>query len=127
MDLLNNLFSEFDGVCTTEGIEKIKTIGDSYMAVWVSRETDHAQALVNVGFAFLRIVEHYRFGDGQRLALRIGINSRNAVSGVIGNPNFHLIFGATRSILRQGLKVRERRSINVSKETLDLLDQASWI
>ena len=127
VDLLNNLFSEFDGVCTTEGIEKIKTIGDSYMAVTgiPHERTDHAQALVNVGFAFLRIVEHYRFGDGQRLALRIGINSGNAVSGVIGKSKFSFdIWGDSVNFASRLESSGRPGSINVSKETLDLLDQS---
>ena len=87
--------------------------------------TDHAQALVNVGFAFLRIVEHYRFGDGQRLALRIGINSGNAVSGVIGKSKFSFdIWGDSVNFASRLESSGRPGSINVSKETLDLLDQS---
>ena len=127
VDLLNNLFSEFDEVCTTEGIEKIKTIGDSYMAVTgiPHERPDHAQALVNVGFAFLRIVEHYRFGDSQRLALRIGINSGNAVSGVIGKSKFSFdIWGDSVNFASRLESSGRPGSINISRETLDLLDES---
>ena len=90
VDLLNNIFSEFDDICRKKGIEKIKTIGDAYMAVAglpVARP-DHAEVLVDVGFEFLEVIKKYQTENDDQLEMRIGIHSGDAVSGVIGKSKF---------------------------------------
>jgi len=89
IELLNEVFSYFDNLANKYGVEKIKTIGDCYMAaagVPVYRP-DHAQAL---GRMALEIQEHVREHDflGRRLRFRIGINSGPVVAGVIGRMKF---------------------------------------
>ncbi|MCY1059649.1 adenylate/guanylate cyclase domain-containing protein [Nannocystis sp. SCPEA4] len=89
VDLLNELFSEFDRMAERLGVEKIKTIGDCYMAAaGVPRaSSDHAHALTRLALAMQAYMTEYRF-EGQRLALRIGINSGPVTAGVIGRKKF---------------------------------------
>lgn len=89
VDLLNELFSEFDRMAERLGVEKIKTIGDCYMAAaGVPRPTDdHAHALTRLALAMQAYMTEYRF-EGRRLALRIGINSGPVTAGVIGRKKF---------------------------------------
>jgi adenylate cyclase len=86
---LNELFSEFDRMAERLGVEKIKTIGDCYMAAaGVPRPTDnHAHALTRLALAMQAHMTEYRF-EGRRLALRIGINSGPVTAGVIGRKKF---------------------------------------
>jgi adenylate cyclase len=81
---LNTVFTHFDGLADKHGVEKIRTIGDSYMAaagVPVSRG-DHAQALAAMALDMLDYASESAFD------FRIGINSGPAVAGVIGTHKF---------------------------------------
>ena len=87
--LLNEVFATFDGFVDELGMEKIKTVGDEYMAAaGVPRpRADHAHAAAELA---LRIRDHaaaYDFG-GNRITLRIGINSGPVVAGIIGVRKF---------------------------------------
>jgi guanylate cyclase len=89
VDLLNQVFSHFDTLVDKYGVEKIKTIGDCYMvASGVPRPRhDHAQVLVRLALEMRDFVDHRQF-NGERLELRIGINSGPVVAGVIGQKKF---------------------------------------
>ena len=84
--LLDDLFTRFDEVAATHGIEKLKTMGDAYMAVAgapLPRE-DHAVAAINAARGMLRAVAAWREEHGVALEVRIGLASGSAVGGVIG-------------------------------------------
>jgi PAS domain S-box-containing protein len=89
VELLNDVFSNFDDLVEKHGLEKIKTIGDCYMAVaGVPRPIlDHAHALTSLALDIQSCVATREF-KGRRLSLRIGINSGPVVAGVIGNKKF---------------------------------------
>jgi guanylate cyclase len=89
VDLLNEVFQCFDGLVEKYGLEKIKTIGDCYMAAaGVPRpRPDHAKALVDLALDMRAVVAERTFG-GHKLAFRIGINSGPVVAGVIGRKKF---------------------------------------
>jgi adenylate cyclase len=88
--LLNGLFSKFDQLALDLGVEKIKTIGDSYMVAGglpVPR-TDHAHAVADMGLAMIEAVERANRDLAVPLEMRIGIHSGNVVAGVIGTHKF---------------------------------------
>ena len=88
--LLDDLFTRFDGVVAECGIEKLKTMGDAYMAVAgapVPRE-DHAEAAIDAARRMLDVAAGWREAHGVELELRIGIASGSAVGGVIGVQRF---------------------------------------
>jgi adenylate cyclase len=84
--LLDDLFTRLDALAATHGIEKIKTVGDAYMAVAGAPEArpDHALAGVRFGLSTLREVAAWRAANGVALELRVGAASGPAVGGVIG-------------------------------------------
>jgi class 3 adenylate cyclase len=90
VQLLDGLFTVFDDLCGQHGVEKIKTIGDAYMAVaGVPRpDPDHAASVAELALdmqaAAVLFAEHW---PGP-LALRIGISSGAVVAGVIGHRKF---------------------------------------
>lgn len=88
--LLDGIFSEFDDVVEDLGVEKIKTIGDSYMIVagLPQHREDHAQILYQLCFELHRIAGGFVDDEGNSIRLRIGLNSGPAVSGVIGKTKF---------------------------------------
>jgi guanylate cyclase len=90
VEMLNQVFSDFDVLAKKHGIEKIKTIGDSYMAVSglsVARG-DHARAMIDFAVEMLDGVENRVGLDGRPIRLRIGINTGPVVAGVIGRDRF---------------------------------------
>jgi class 3 adenylate cyclase len=90
VELLNRLFSEFDDSAKDLGIEKIKTIGDCYMAVagLVNEIDDPPAAMVKMASEMLRSVESLNLQLGISLEIRIGINCGPVIAGVIGKSKF---------------------------------------
>ncbi len=87
---LNDMFSQFDDLTETYGVEKIKTIGDSYMVVsgMPVQKEDHALTLFNLAKEMIKISAQFKDHNGNPIKLRIGINSGPAISGVIGKSKF---------------------------------------
>ncbi len=89
VDMLNEVFVIFDGILRKYGLEKIKTIGDCYMAAAgvPSPREDHALALVRAAQEMLAYSRRYTF-HGRSLQFRIGMDSGAVVAGVIGRDKF---------------------------------------
>ena len=89
VELLNQVFSQFDDLVEKYDLEKIKTIGDCYMvASGVPRpRQDHAQAITCLALDMQEIVRQSDY-FGRKLTFRIGINSGPVVAGVIGRKKF---------------------------------------
>jgi len=90
VELLNGIFTAFDGLADKHGLEKIKTIGDAYMVVGGLPEPrpDHAEAIVAMAVDMQKEIERFRWPSGDPLVLRIGINTGPVVAGVIGTRKF---------------------------------------
>jgi guanylate cyclase len=90
VELLNEAFSFFDSLLDKYGVEKIRTIGDSYMVAsgLPRRRADHAQALVRMALEMRDFAAGHTFANGRRLSFRIGVNSGPVIAGVIGRRKF---------------------------------------
>ena len=90
VQVLDGLFSALDRLAERHGLEKIKTIGDAYMAVGGLPEPrpDHAEAVAEMALAVREEVPRHRDPAGQPLAVRIGIDTGPVVAGVIGTTKF---------------------------------------
>lgn len=84
--LLDNLTREFDVLATCHGVEKIKTIGDGYMAVAGVPEPqhDHCERLARLALDMLAAAETVGAKFGVAVKLRIGIAAGSVTAGVIG-------------------------------------------
>ena len=99
--LLDRVFSAFDDVADRLGLEKIKTIGDSYMAVAgvPAHRADHAEAAAEMALTILDDFEDDCGEDFPGLELRIGMDSGPIVAGVIGKRKFtYDIWGDTVNV-----------------------------
>ena len=87
--LLDRLFSAFDRLAERHGLEKIKTIGDAYMAVAGLPEDrpDHVEAVLEMAIDMLAQAERCT-AEGLPVRLRIGIDSGPVIAGVIGRRKF---------------------------------------
>ncbi len=88
--LLNDIFSEFDSLADRHGLEKIKTIGDAYMAVGglPQPRPDHARAVAEMALDMQAAIAQFHNSKHQSLRLRIGLHSGPAIAGVIGRRKF---------------------------------------
>jgi adenylate cyclase len=87
---LDHLFSHFDTLVEKHGLEKIKTIGDCYMAAAGVPDpcADHASRAASLALDIQAAVASSAIVDQDGLKLRIGINSGPVTAGVIGTKRF---------------------------------------
>lgn len=90
VEILNIIFSKFDRLAELHKVEKIKTIGDAYMAVagLPTPRPDHAQAIAQMALDMQAAIEQFNAESNSFFQLRIGINSGPVVAGVIGIKKF---------------------------------------
>ncbi len=90
VDFLDGLVRTLDALCEQHGVEKIKTIGDSYMAAagFDGRADEGAAAIGRFGLAMLAVIQDERPLGGRKLDVRIGIHCGPATAGVIGDTRF---------------------------------------
>jgi class 3 adenylate cyclase len=88
--VLDDLFSALDDLAERHGLEKIKTVGDAYMAVGGLPEPrpDHAEAVAEMALDVREEVGRHLDPGGRPLAVRIGIDTGPVVAGVIGRRKF---------------------------------------
>ncbi len=88
--MLDGLFRRFDAIAAAHGLEKIKTIGDAYMAVagLPTRCDDHARRAARAALDMRDAVASLGPMEGATLSVRIGLHSGSVVAGVIGSHKF---------------------------------------
>lgn len=90
VNLLNQIFSEFDHLADTHGLEKIKTIGDAYMVVGGLPHpmANPVAAIADMALDMQQAIQQYQRADQNPFRLRIGIDTGPVVAGVIGRKKF---------------------------------------
>jgi class 3 adenylate cyclase len=95
VELLNQIFSDFDRLAIHHGLEKIKTIGDAYMVVGglPTPRDDHADAIANMSLDMQLAIANFNnnmnlLNLNNDISIRIGINTGSVVAGVIGVNKF---------------------------------------
>jgi adenylate cyclase len=88
--LLNEIFTDFDNIADNRGIEKIKTIGDAYMAAagLPVPAADHAERAAHMALDMIQALMRFNERNACRFQMRIGMNSGAVVAGVIGRRKF---------------------------------------
>jgi adenylate cyclase len=127
VSFLDDLFSRFDALAATCGVEKIKTIGDSYMAVAGAPEPrpDHAEAAMALARGMLVILAEVCERDDLDLELRIGLASGSVVGGVIGQKRILFdLWGDTVNLASRMESSGVPGRIQVAPSTWELLREA---
>ena len=90
VDVLNDIFTRFDSIANNRGLEKIKTIGDAYMAAagLPVPVADHAARAAHMALDMLEVMDRYNEQSHHKLKVRIGISTGAAVAGIIGKRKF---------------------------------------
>jgi class 3 adenylate cyclase len=125
--LLDEIFSTFDHLAHAHGVEKIKTIGDAYMAVSglpVPRP-DHAEAMAVMAIGMQEAFRGVMRNRGLALELRVGMHSGPVAAGVIGRQKFtYDLWGDTVNLASRMESHGEPSRIHVSPTTRALLGDA---
>jgi class 3 adenylate cyclase len=90
ISLLNSVFTKFDDLSQKHRAEKIKTIGDAYMAVAgvPIQSSNHAGQMAALALDMQQVIARHNRDTGQSLQIRIGLHSGPVVAGVIGKQKF---------------------------------------
>ena len=122
--MLDDLFTRFDELAERHGLEKIKTIGDSYMAVAGAPDPrpDHAVAAIEFARAMIEVVGDTRSHGDADLQVRIGVASGAVVGGVIGRQRLLFdLWGDTVNLASRMESSGVPGRIHVAGTTRDLL------
>ncbi|MCB1144311.1 MAG: response regulator [Leptospiraceae bacterium] len=128
VDELNSYFIEFDQITQKYGLEKIKTIGDSYMCVGglPKRNDTHPSDTVLAGLEMQEYMNRRRIQSLEEgkvpWDLRIGIHTGSVVAGVIGKKKFaYDIWGDTVNVASRMESTGQEGKVNISEDTYHLI------
>jgi adenylate cyclase len=124
VEMLNDLIRRFDELAAEHGVEKIKTIGDAYMAVAGLPEpaTDHAARLAGMALEMRAAARKTAARFGVELTLRIGIAMGPVMAGVIGTKKFSYdVWGDPVNLAARLENSCEANCIHVSRELRERL------
>jgi class 3 adenylate cyclase len=123
-DTLDQLFRRFDQIADRHGLEKIKTVGDAYMAVAGAPVPmpSHAAAAVAMAVDMVAEARQIRWPSGDPVEMRTGVASGPAVAGVIGQRKFaYDLWGDTVNLASRLQQIGEPGRVLVSESTADRL------
>ena len=124
VEILDEIFRRFDAICARHGVEKIKTIGDAYMAACgcPDAEIDHAKKVVAAAIDLRNSLLDFCQKEGLHLNLRIGIHTGMVIAGVIGDQRFgYDVWGDTVNIASRMESTAGVGEIQISNTTKEFM------
>ena len=121
---LDDCFNAFDVIVARCGVEKIKTIGDAYMAVGglpVPNST-HPEDVVQAALEMRDFIAERWRGGGAGLGIRIGVHTGPVVAGIVGRKKFQYdVWGDTVNTAARMESSGAAGQVNISQTTHDFL------
>lgn len=124
VELLNDIFTRFDVRAGKLGLEKIKTMGDGYMAAGglPMPRPDHAEICAEMAIGMLNDLENFNHETGADLSMRVGMSSGPVVAGVIGHNKFSYdLWGNTVNTASRMESTSHNNCVQVSSTTYESL------
>ena len=121
---LNDIFKHFDAIIDKYGLEKLKTIGDSYMigGGFPKESEDHAAKVILAGLEMLDYIKQRNKISKYHWNMRVGAHSGNIVAGVVGKNKFtYDVWGDTVNIANRMERYSEPGKINISSSTYNFI------
>lgn len=121
---LNECFTAFDMIMEKHGLEKIKTIGDAYLAVCglPLKNECHAYQTTLAALDIIEFIEERKKSNPNALDIRIGINSGSLIAGIVGVKKFaYDIWGDTVNTAARMEQNSAKGKINISESTYQLV------
>jgi class 3 adenylate cyclase/PAS domain-containing protein len=121
---LNEMVAAFDAIMRRRGCERIKTIGDAYLAAsgMPDPNPDHAFCLVNAAIEMRKWMEERNSRSVEPWSIRIGIHSGEAIAGIVGQRRYiYDVFGDTVNMASRMETASMPMEINISEVTWRLL------
>lgn len=123
VEILNEVFSHFDIMAGRYSLEKIKTTGDGYMvaAGLPIPRPDHAEVLIRLGLEMRDYFNHETF-EGQKMGLRVGVNSGPIMAAVIGLQKFSYdLWGDTVNVASRMESHGQSGVVQITENTYELV------
>ena len=124
IDELNDIFKNFDAIIDKYGLEKLRTIGDSYMigGGFPKPSEDHAVKVISAAIQMLDYLKKRNEISEFQWEMRVGAHSGNVVAGVVGkNKITYDVWGDTVHVANKMEKNSEAGKINISSSTYQLI------
>jgi adenylate cyclase len=124
VDMLNDVFNYFDSVIEKYELEKVRTMGDSYMAVSGAPlpRPDHAQSLARAALEMRDYCNYLLETQTSRLEFRFGMNCGPVIGGIIGHTKFHYdVWGDTVNVASRMESHGEPGKIQISRRLYEIL------
>jgi adenylate cyclase len=121
---LNDIFTAFDRIVELFGCERLKTIGDSYIAVGgiPDASPDHAHNVARVALRMRRYIERRNASHSEQWTCRIGINTGPVIGSIVGVQKYvYDIFGPGVNLAARMEALAEPMTIAMSSMTYDLI------
>ena len=124
IDELNEIFTEFDKITEKNSCMRIKTVGDAYLAVCglPDKNEKHAEQLILCAREYISYLEERNKTEQIKWNIRIGIDSGNAIAGIIGLKKY--VYDILGSTVDTAVKIEQAckpMRIAVSDHTFDLI------
>jgi class 3 adenylate cyclase len=117
--VLRDIFGRFDHLCDRYGAEKIKTVGDEYIAIAgppAAGDGGHLARIAELALAMLESAGSVRYPDGRTVRIRVGLHAGPVVAGVIGQKKFaYDIWGDTVNVASRMESTGEAGRIQVTE------------
>eukprot|EP00397_Hematodinium_sp_SG-2012_P026455 GEMP01027717.1.p1 GENE.GEMP01027717.1~~GEMP01027717.1.p1 ORF type:complete len:453 (+),score=81.00 GEMP01027717.1:680-2038(+) len=129
IELLDHLFHATDALAADNGVEKIKTIGDCYMAVagLPDKNPMHAKAMARFALRLVQAICRGTFKNPatqEPIEVRVGIHSGHCIAGVLGQKKFaYDVWGDAVNTASRMESHGEPGKVHVSESTAELIDE----
>jgi class 3 adenylate cyclase len=126
---LNELFSRFDRLSADLDVEKIKTIGDAYMAAagLLNRREDHIDAAVRMALGMQAALAEVNTATGNSWSIRIGVHAGPVMAGIIGTQKYvYDVWGDTVNTASRLQTTAPPGTIHLTREVAERLDPESF-
>lgn len=122
--IVDGLFRQFDSAAETLGVERIRTFHSSYLATCgvITPRLDSIHRSVDFGVEMHRIIDRFNSQTGHELRLRVGINTGNVISGLVGGSSLvYDMWGAAVSLAYQMHRGAPQPGIYVSSQVYEAM------